>query len=97
MEYLEYFINALYNGIEEFFKSFTMVSGKATLRVLYFSIGYLFVALVSKITGYFTFLNIWSALSAVIVLVLINCISVIQIKDINKFKKLLKGDNDDYE
>jgi hypothetical protein len=36
-----------------------------------------------------------SSLLAVIILILLNSISVIQRKDIENFKKLLKGDNDE--
>ena len=81
-----------YNGLENFFKSFTIVSGKATLRVLYFSFLYFLLSILSEITGLFVFINIWSSLLAMILLSVINCVSVIQRKDIDKFKKLLKGD-----
>lgn len=95
MEYLHYFVALFYDGLENFFKSFNIVSGRATLRVLYFSILYFFLAVVSKITNKFTFVDIWSSLLAVTILLIINCVSVIQRKDIDKFKKLLKGDIDD--
>lgn len=92
MEYFEYFIGLFYDGLENFFKTFTIVSGKSTLTVLGFSILYLFIATISKITELFTFIDIYSALLAVVILFLINCISTIQRKDIEKFKRLLKGD-----
>jgi low affinity Fe/Cu permease len=97
LEYLTYFLSKLFDGLENFFKSFTIVSGRATLRVFYFSLIYLGIAIISKLTGLYTFLDVWSALLAVGVLLLINCISVIQRKDIEKFKKLLKGDANDQE
>lgn len=97
MEYFEYFVSLFYDGLENFFKSFTIVSGRATLRVLYFSLVYLVVAIIAQISELFSFIDVWSALLAVVILLLINCISTIQRKDIEQFKKLLKGDNDKYE
>lgn len=94
MQLLDYLLGLFYDGLENFFKSFTIVSGRATLRVLYFSIVYLILAIISHITKLFTFLDVWSALLAVGILLVINCISVIQKKDIDKFKKLLKGDDE---
>lgn len=94
MEYISYIVSLLFDGLEVFFKSFTLVSGKATLRVLYFTIAYLIVGVVCKVLGKFTFLDVWSALLAVIVMFIVNSISVIKFKDITKFKSLMKGDID---
>lgn len=94
MQYLEYLIGLFYDGLENFFKSFTIVSGRATLRVLAFSGFYLMIAVIGEITELFTFIDIKSAALAFVFMLLINCISNIQRKDIEKFKKLLKGDED---
>lgn len=95
MEYYEYIVNLVYDLLEDFFSNFTIVSGKTTLRVLYFSIGYLVVTTIATILGKHTYVDIKACILATVILLLINCIYVIQRKDIEKFKLLLKGDMED--
>lgn len=85
----------LLDNLENFFDSFTIVNGRVNLRVLLFSFIYLAIAIVSKLLNIYCFIDIKSAICACVLLFIINCISTIQVSDINKFKKLLKGDNDD--
>lgn len=97
MVYFDYVVSKVFDILEDFFNTFTLVSGKTTLRVLYFSIVYLIISILSSITKLFSFSSIGSSLLAVVILIIINCISVITRKDIDKFKKLLKGDGENNE
>ena len=92
MEYLHYFIIIIYDGLEDFIKSFSIVSGKLTLRVWIYSIVYLIISIIGHFTNKFTFASIPSAVIACVFLFLVNCISNIQFKDIEKFKNILKGE-----
>lgn len=95
MKYLDYFIGIFYDMIEEFFDMFNIVSGRNTMRVFYFTLLYLFLAVLCKIIGVYTFVDIKSAVAACIIALLMNCVSINQRKEIEKFKKLLKGDDGD--
>lgn len=96
MEYLDYLVEKLYDGLEDFFKSFSIVSGRATFKVALFTLIHLFLAVLSELLDKFTFVDIWSALLANFIIFIIISISVVQNKDIDKFKRLLKGD-DNYD
>lgn len=94
MEYFDYLLGLFYDGLENFFKSFTLVSGKATIRVLYFSIFYLLVSIAASLTNHFTFANIRSCVLALVIAIIINCVSSAQKNGIKRFKELLKGDEE---
>ena len=92
MEYVDIVVSLIYDWLEDFFKFFTLVSGRSTFRVLLFAVLYLIIAVIAEITDKFTFVSVWSGVVAVVIMLIITCVSSVQRKDIMNFKKLLKGD-----
>ena len=93
MEYVDWFINIIWDMIEDFMDNFTVVSGKTLLRVFLFSIGYFIVSLVASVFEKFTFTDWKSALMAVGITGALCIVCLGKKDDINRLKSFLKGED----
>lgn len=93
LEYFNFIVYSILDSLEEFFKNFTLVSGTAVLRVLLFTIVYLFISIIATLTQKFTFTDLYTSSLAVFIMILINLISSSQRRKIKKVKEyILKGE-----
>ena len=93
MEYLDWFINIVWDMMEDFMDNFIVVSGKTLIRVFIFSAGYFIGSLFASVLKYkFMFVDWKSALIAVIITGTLCFVCLGKKEDIEKFKNFLKGE-----
>lgn len=88
---IEFLLNVLYKELQDFFDTFSLVSGRASLRVVLFSGMYLILSFIGLVFEIHTFANWISSLIAFCFILLMVGISTFTRRDIQQVKQWMKG------
>ena len=93
-ESMEYIVTKFYDALNEFVSSFSLVSGRAHIRVLAISFVYFAISVIGEVSGGKVIVKPMSAFIAMVVIALACCVSKVQASSIRKLREYLKGDGD---